>query len=188
MSETAARIPLLERDQVSGEVGTVYDALLAQRGVVPNMFKTLAYTPGLALGVAAFLKPLLGDGALPGWYKELVATRVAVLHQSEYAIASHSSLARQKGANPEQVSGTVDPDRGPYSEREKLGFECADRLHRGSAELDSKFFATLKEHFSEPELVELVAVCAAFQFFTRFVDGLKIPVTPAATTPASIRG
>jgi AhpD family alkylhydroperoxidase len=188
MTASAARIPLLPRDQVSGEVAAVYDALLAQRGAVPNMFKTLAHTPGLALGVAAFLKPLLGDGALPGWYKELVATRVAVLHQSRYAIASHSSLARQKGATPDQVAGTVDPLTGPFSEREKLGFECADRLHLGSAKLDDDFFAKLEEKFSQPEIVELVAVCAAFQFFTRFVDGLQIPVTPSANAPVPVKG
>ena len=57
----------------------LYDALLQQRGVVPNMFKTVANTPALALGFAALLKPLLSDGALPGWYKELVATRMSVL-------------------------------------------------------------------------------------------------------------
>lgn len=38
MSET--RLPLLERDQVPSEIAAVYDALLKQRGVVPNMFKT----------------------------------------------------------------------------------------------------------------------------------------------------
>jgi hypothetical protein len=36
------------------------------------------------MGFAAFLKPLMGDGALPGWYKELVATRVAILHGCDY--------------------------------------------------------------------------------------------------------
>lgn len=77
------RIPLLEREQVSPEIAAVYDVLLKQRGVVPNMFKTLAHTPGLALGVAGFLKSLLSDGALPGWYKELVATRMSVLHNSQ---------------------------------------------------------------------------------------------------------
>jgi len=41
MSATAPRIPLLERDQVTPETPTIYDALLAQRGVVPNMFKVL---------------------------------------------------------------------------------------------------------------------------------------------------
>lgn len=175
-----ARIPLLEKAEVAPEVAVVYDALLSQRGVVPNMFKTLAHTPPLALGVAAFLKPLLGDGALPGWYKELVATRVAVLHKSQYAIASHSSLARQKGATPEQVIGASNPAKGPFTDREKLGFEVADRLHKGAAELDDKFFGKLKQHFNDAELVELVAVASAFQFFTRFVNGLRIPVTPPA--------
>ena len=79
-----ARIPLLERNQVPEEVGKLYDVLLEQRGVVPNMFKTVAHTPALALGIAAFLKPLLGDGALSGWYKELVATRVAILQGCDY--------------------------------------------------------------------------------------------------------
>lgn len=84
MNKSQERIRLLERDEVPPEVGEVYDLLLAQRGVVPNMFKTLAHTPPLALGVAGFLKPLMGDGALPGWYKELVATRVALLNDCDY--------------------------------------------------------------------------------------------------------
>src|SRR2546429_7987887 len=60
------RIPMLERDQVSAEVGELYDALRAERGVVPNMFKTIAHIPAMAQGFAAFLKPIVGDGALPG--------------------------------------------------------------------------------------------------------------------------
>ncbi|HVB98506.1 MAG TPA: hypothetical protein VNJ12_04135 [Candidatus Dormibacteraeota bacterium] len=84
METVPERIPMLEREEVSPEVGEIYDLLLAQRGVVPNMFKTLAHTPALALGVAAFLKPLMGDGALAGWYKELVATRVALLNDCDY--------------------------------------------------------------------------------------------------------
>lgn len=78
------RIPMLERSQVPEEVGKLYDLLQEQRGVVPNMFKTIAHTPALALGIAGFLKPLLGDGALSGWYKELVATRVAILQGCDY--------------------------------------------------------------------------------------------------------
>ena len=83
-SNTNPRIPLLERNQVPEEMGKLYDLLLEQRGVVPNMFKTVAHTPALALGIAGCLKPLLGDGALSGWYKELVATRVAILQDCDY--------------------------------------------------------------------------------------------------------
>ncbi|HEY0565294.1 MAG TPA: hypothetical protein VGC88_06900 [Terriglobales bacterium] len=82
--EKKGRIPMLERGQVTPEVGAIYDVLLRDRGVVPYMFKTIAHTPELAMGFAAFLKPLMGDGNLPGWYKELVATRVAYLLECDY--------------------------------------------------------------------------------------------------------
>jgi hypothetical protein len=78
------RIKMLERAQVPPEIQKLYDILLEQRGVVPNMIKTVAHTPALAAGIAGFLKPLLSDGALPGWFKELVATRVALLQGCDY--------------------------------------------------------------------------------------------------------
>ena len=84
MNSKQGRIPMLERSQVPSEVQAIYDVLENQRGAVPYMFKTVAHTPELAVGIAAFLKPLLGDGALPAWYKELVATRVALLWNCDY--------------------------------------------------------------------------------------------------------
>src|SRR6195256_3486886 len=104
MSGESSRIPLLERDQVTSEVANVYDALLKTRGVVPNMFKTLAHTPALALATAGYLKALLSDGALPGFYKELIAMRLSVLLSSEYAVKAHTLSARQKGATEAQTA------------------------------------------------------------------------------------
>jgi alkylhydroperoxidase family enzyme len=170
---------MLERDQVPPEVGGLYDALLPQRGVVPNMFKTVAHVPALALGFAVLLKPLLGDGALPGWYKELVATRLSVLLGSAYAVAGHSLSAKQKGATDEQVNGVKDFEKGPFTEAEKIGFRFADRLHRSASEIDDAFYATVKSVYSDEQVVELTATAAAFEFFPRFVDSLRIPITPA---------
>jgi AhpD family alkylhydroperoxidase len=114
MGAQKTRIPLLERDQAPPEIATVYDALLKQRGVVPNMFKTLSHTPGLALGIAGFLKSLLSDSALPGWYKELVATRLSVLNNSQYAISAHALSAKQKGATEAQITAvSADFEDGP---------------------------------------------------------------------------
>ena len=71
-----------------------------------------------------------------------------------------------------------DPERGPFTAREKLGFRCAERLHRSPYEIDDKFYARLKTAFSDAEIIELVATAAAWEFFTRFVDALRIPTTP----------
>jgi AhpD family alkylhydroperoxidase len=174
------RIPLLERDQVTPEVANVYDALLKTRGVVPNMFKTLAHTPALALATAGYLKALLSDGALPGFYKELIAMRLSLLLSSEYAIKAHALSARQKGASEAQLAAAhADFEYGPFTVAEKLGFRTAERLHRSAAEIDDAFFAELKQHFTDPQIIELVATAAAFELFPRFVDGLRIPLTPA---------
>jgi AhpD family alkylhydroperoxidase len=173
------RIPMLERDQVAPEVGALYDALLQQRGVVPNMFKTIAHIPAMAQGFAAFLRPIVGDGALPGWYKELVAIRVCLLHRFEYGIKAHSLSARQKGATEQQLKALEDFESGPFSEAEKIGFRFADRLHRSAADVDDEFFAKVKAVYDDLQILELTAVAAAFEFFPRFVDGLRIPVTKA---------
>jgi alkylhydroperoxidase family enzyme len=87
ISTAESRVPLLEREEVPTEIAQLYDKLLADRGVVPNMFKALANVPALALGITAFLKPLMADGALAGWYKELIATRIASLNRCDYCSA-----------------------------------------------------------------------------------------------------
>jgi uncharacterized peroxidase-related enzyme len=174
----ASRIPLLERESASPDAQKIYDALLAARGVVPNMFKVLAYRTEIAQGVAGFLKPLLSDGALPGFYKELIAARVSQQLHCIYAIRAHGISARQKGATDQQIAGVADFETGPFSEKEKLGFRLADRLHRGPDAVDDAFYSSLKPAFTDLELIELLLTAAAFEMFPRFIDGLRIPVTP----------
>ncbi len=173
------RIPLLERDAVAPEIAAMYDALLKQRGVVPNMFKTIACIPAMAQGFAAFLKPIVGDGALPGWYKELIATRMSALNKSQYAISAHSLSAKQKGASDAQIEAAkTDYESGPFTDAEKLGFRFADRVHRSGADVEDTLFAQLKAAYNDQQLIELAAAAAAFEFFPRFVDALRIPTTP----------
>ncbi len=174
----ASRVPLAEREQVPAEIGILYDRLEAERGRVPNMFKALANVPGLALGIAAFLKPLMGEGALPAWYKELIATRMASLADCEYCRSSHRFLAGQRGATPEQVASYDSFETGPFTEKEKAGFRYASLLHESGHAIDDAAFAALSVHFSPREILELTAVAAAFAFFARFNSALQIPVTP----------
>ena len=178
--EEKNRIPLLERDQAAPEVAALYDALLKQRGVVPNMFKTVANVPALAVAFAGLLKPLLSDGALPGAYKELVATRMSVLLKSNYAVAAHAISARQKGATEAQIAAVkADFESGPFTEAERLGLHFAERLHRSAEEIDDTFYVKLKSVFNDAQIIELAATAAAFEFLPRFVDALRIPTTPA---------
>jgi uncharacterized peroxidase-related enzyme len=191
-SDQESRVPLIEPEQVPAEAAALYDKLLADRGCVPNMFKALANVPPLALGIAAMLKPLMGEGALVGWYKELIATRVASLNQCEYCISAHRYLALQRGASPEQVASLGETsentfETGPFTEKEKAGFRYASLLHISGHAIDDAAFAAVSSHFNSDEIIELTAVAAAFEFFPRFNTALRIPVTPLPEANAAGR-
>jgi AhpD family alkylhydroperoxidase len=122
---------------------------------------------------------LLSDSALPGWYKELVATRLSVIQDSPYAVSAHSLSARQKGATEAQIAAAKGEfEGGPFSEAEKLGFRCAERLHRSPKEIDDDFFAELRSAYGDSQIIELIATVATFELFPRFIEALRIPTTP----------
>jgi alkylhydroperoxidase family enzyme len=52
-------------------------------------------------------------------------------------------------------------------------------MHSSARDLDDALFAELKQHFTDPQIVELIATAAAFELFPRFVDALRLPTTPA---------
>ena len=178
MPTLESRVPLLERAEVPTEIAALYDKMLADRGIVPNMFKALAGVPELVLGIAAFLKPLMAEGALCGWYKELIATRVASLNSCDYCISAHRLLALKRGATLGQVASYDNFETGPFTEKEKAGFRYASLLHQSGHAVNETAFDALSEHFNAAETVELTTVAAAFEMFSRINSGLRIPVTP----------
>ena len=91
--------------------------------------------------------------------------------------------AGQRGATPEQVASldafeTDGFERGPFTEKEKAGFRYAGLLHVSGHAIDDAAFAALRLHFGPEEIVELTALAAAFELFSRFSSALRIPVTP----------
>jgi uncharacterized peroxidase-related enzyme len=178
------RVPLVERDQAPPEVAALYDKLYADRGVVPNMYKALSNVPPLVLGIAALLKPLMAEGALPGWYKELIATQVALLNRCDYCVSAHRHLAAVRGATQQQVDSIETFETGPFTEKEKAGFRYATLLHGSGNAIDDDAYAAVNAHFDFQAIVELTAVAAAFEFFPRINSALNIPVTPLPGEPA----
>ena len=181
--EASARVPLLEREQVSETERALFDQLLEIRGVVPNMFKALANVPGLGPGIAALLKPLMADGALPARFKELVATYVAALNDCDYCVSAHRHLARKRGATEQQIEalgriGGATDESLPFTPKELAGLRHAALVSRSGNAASDEDFQLLASHFSDGEIVELTVVIAAFAMFPRINSSLRIPVTP----------
>jgi uncharacterized peroxidase-related enzyme len=174
----APRVPLLDREDAPAEIANLYDQVWAELGIVPNMFKALANVPTLAQGMTALLRPLMAEGSLPRWYKELIALRVSSLNVCEDCVVTHRYLALKRGATPAQVASCDNFETGPFTAREKAGLRFAGLLHQSGHAVNEAAFAPVSMHFNTKEIVELTALAATFELVSRFNSGLRIPVTP----------
>ncbi len=78
------RLPALEREQVGPEVLAIYDTYLAERGNVPNAFRTLAALPDYLTTVIAHYRKVMFTGEIPFKIKELIFLHVSRINQSHY--------------------------------------------------------------------------------------------------------
>lgn len=79
-----ARLSRLTRDDVDADVGRVFDAFVAQRGKVPNLFRVAAHRPPIVATLAAHMDAVMGPGEVPELLKELLSVRVSQLNGCAY--------------------------------------------------------------------------------------------------------
>ena len=73
------------------------------------------------------------------------------------------------GISDEKIAALADYATSPlYTEEERLALELADAQTQTSVKISDELYASLREHFSEAQLVELAATAAMENFRARF--------------------
>ena len=78
------RIPRLDPAVATGRLRSAFDALIEQRGKVPNLFRVAGHRPDIAATLAAHLDAVMGPGEVSQLLKELLSVRVSHLNQCRY--------------------------------------------------------------------------------------------------------
>ena len=65
-------------------------------------------------------------------------------------------------------------DHPEYSDAEQLAIEYAERFALAHLELDDEFFARLREHFSDADILDLTICIADFLAFGRLTEVLRL--------------
>ena len=96
---------LTEYKDMNPRAKAVVEGIAQARGIDPaninNVWKALARHPSVMEGFAAKMKAAFAPGTLDPLTKELVYLAVSITNQCEYCIASHGTMARQKGMTEE---------------------------------------------------------------------------------------
>lgn len=172
------KISRLSRKDVTPETGAIYDSYMQQRGNVPNMFRTVAHRPEIFQTMIAHFEAILNTGTLALKLKELVIVRTSQLNNCTYCLASHSRICKRLGWTDDQIENLEKYEtRSDFTPAEKLALRLAERMTKNDRPLSEGELAELRDHFSEGELIELMAAIGLFNYFNRFNNLLEMEPT-----------
>jgi len=190
-----SRISRLDRSEVTPDLATLYDKIFAQRGNVPNMFRTMAHRPEIFSTMMAHFAAILNTGTVSTKLKELIIVRTSQVNETPYCLASHTILARNLGWTDEQLLNLAQwPTRSDFTPAEKAALRLAETVTRDSNAVSNEHFAELRSFYSEGEIVELLCAIGLFNYFNRFNNALRMEPTkpgeggcaPATSTEATL--
>jgi len=172
------RIPYLPSDL--SEPRAIVDAVRARRGgTLLNLDRQLLHSPPLAMGWNTMLGAVRRDLSLSPRLRELAMCLVAVLNRAEYEFVQHAPLFVAAGGTPAQVEALRDPDsarvdatRFDATERAAIGLTI--EMTRSVQVADDTFEAVRRALPDARQVIELVAVIAAYNMVSRFLVALHV--------------
>lgn len=79
-----ARVTRIDPSSAPDAVRPTFDAFIAERGKVPNLYRVAAHAPVIATRLAALQGAVMGPGEVPVLLKELLSTRVSHINLCDY--------------------------------------------------------------------------------------------------------
>ena len=148
-------------------------------GVPPlALFRTLAVNERVFLRVMA--GGLLDRGSIGLREREIVIDRTCARCGSEYEWGVHVAFfAERVGLTAAQVAATCapEPEAGAFPERERLLLRLVDALH-DRTRVDDALWAALRAHWTDAQLVELIALAGFYHLISFVTNALRIPPEP----------
>jgi alkylhydroperoxidase family enzyme len=144
-------------------------------GVPDDLFpRIIARAPEQA---KPFMRALLmshAEGNVDHRLKEIVRILLARFAGDKYFAALRSRKALQMGLNEQRIeAGCGDyEDSDLFTEAEKSALRYADQMYLDPTKIDSAFYAELKRHFTEPQIMELGAFIAFHYGMQMFMHAL----------------
>ncbi len=127
-----------------------------------------AHRPALASAYATYMAELRRPGLLTRRLVELVRLRVAFHNQCRSCMAVRYPDGAADGVDEALVCQLADPADAPdLDDAERAALRFADLMATDHLSIDDAVFATLREHYSEAEIVELGMNVAAFVGYGR---------------------
>ncbi|MQA74471.1 MAG: carboxymuconolactone decarboxylase family protein [Solirubrobacterales bacterium] len=169
--DALTRVRPIDPERAGAELREAMERQRDQLGLVPESLLTMALRPGIATAWAKLAGEVTGPGTVDRGLKQLVAYVASATHGCRYCQAHTGQRATSLGVDPAKLRHAFEYETSELfddAERDAL------RLARDAAlvpnEATDEHFERLRRHFSDEQIVELVAVIAMFGWLNRWND------------------
>ena len=171
--------------EASPEVRRIYQEFFGERdpvaqpgtatGTPGDYWTTFALVPDLLMQARSSLMALLQPGrALAARYRELAIIRTGIVGDSRFEYSQHLKVARMVGVPDDQlaaIKGWTTSDKFDPAERAVMA--ATDEIV-GRNLVEDATFAALKNHFSDPQILELFYVIGLWRMHGMIVRALHL--------------
>jgi len=159
-------------------------------GVVPNSVRTMAYRPDIASAFTVLNQAVMAcHGNVTPEFKRLIGYMTSFVTGCRYCQA-HTILASERfGASDDRLSSIWSFEDSPhFSEAEKSALAFARAAASVPNTVDAPIGAALRAHWSDGDIVEIMAVIALFGYLNRWNDsmGTSLEDLPSETAQRRI--
>jgi len=160
------------------ELKEQFDSFFKSLGFVPNSVLTMQRNPKLVLAFVTLQGAVWGpDSEVDRGLKRLIGHVASRSAGDVYSMAHTASGALHFGISAEKLAAVADFAASPlFNAAEKAALAVAAAAGQAPNAVTDAMFAELRRHWSETEVVEIVAAIAATGFVNRWNATMATPL------------
>ena len=174
-------VSYVDRDQANAQTIAFYDKAEERFEMLLNIFKVFGHTPELGAVFTDLVMAILKDGELDWTTKELVILKATHRNDCQYCVVQHETLSKRLGISEDKIAD-IGGDRyksSPhFSEAEKTLMDLTVQIGVDANNLSGELWGRLREHFTEPQIVEAVFTITIYIAVSKFGDALGVELEP----------
>src|SRR5262245_29536602 len=169
----------------SPELKEQFETMRRNLGFVPNSILIMQRQPRMAKAFAQMTASVWDpESTVDRGFKRLIAHVSSRAAGCQYCMAHTAGGALHFGVGDEKLAAVWDYQTSPlYSAAERASLDLAVAAGSMPNAATDEMFLELRKHWTEEQIVEIVAVIALFGFLNRWNDTLA---TPLEDEPAAI--
>jgi uncharacterized peroxidase-related enzyme len=180
VSTGATNLPVIEEDQASGEIASLYQRFRSEFGrpQVPGILKCFATHPPLLRSMIDLAQSLLfTDGQLTRRHKEMIAVFISARNSCPYCADSHGYFFRMHGGSAEALCALQDDklETPALSGEERVLLRFVEQVTSESHSVTPEDIARLVQvGWTTEQISEAVHITALFASFNRVANAFGL--------------